>query len=171
MIDTAQLKAAVRPRTEKQLAALRGNGKKKAHTLESIVARSIPVPESGCWLWLGGGTANGYGRVSYHGKIVSAHRIVYELSVRPIPQGMQTDHLCRVRCCINPSHIEIVTPRENTLRGFGPTAINARRTHCMHGHKLTGYNLTVLGDGERHCKACARIYYHEHVKNKVRNED
>jgi hypothetical protein len=75
-----------------------------------------------------------------------------------IPSGMEPDHLCRVHCCVNPQHVEVVTGRINTLRGEGPSAQAARRTHCLSGHLLGGINLGVRsrGNGERYCKECKR---------------
>jgi hypothetical protein len=79
-----------------------------------------PLPWTGCWLWDGRRfSRNGYGRVWHDGKERQAHRVTYELLVGPIPQGLILDHLpkCRVRCCVNPDHLEPVTHRTNTLRG------------------------------------------------------
>lgn len=77
----------------------------------------VRLVETGCWIWLGELNRNGYGRVCVKGKRPVAHRHVYETLVGPIPEGLLLDHLCRVRCCVNPSHLEPVTPKENTLRG------------------------------------------------------
>jgi HNH endonuclease len=99
-------------------------------------------PELGpCWIWLGHSTEWGYGRVSYQGKNVRIHRLFWEWSNGPIPADKEPDHLCRVRLCVNPGHMELVTGRENTLRGFGATARNARKTHCIHGHELKEGNI------------------------------
>lgn len=84
---------------------------------EAMWARVMPVPESGCWIWTGELNRNGYGRVWRLGRRVMAHRAMYELLVGPIPEGLVLDHLCRVRCCVNPKHLEPVTVRENTIRG------------------------------------------------------
>lgn len=82
----------------------------------------IPEPNSGCWLWVGSVTGPGYGQISNpdrRGKPLLAHRVSYELHVGPIPEGFDLDHLCRVRCCINPRHLDPVTRRENLRRGIG----------------------------------------------------
>lgn len=107
----------------------------------------------GCMAWLGPVDAQGYGR---HGK-EWAHRFVYEMTVGPIPSGLQLDHLCRNRRCVNPDHLEPVTSRENTLRGDGPTAQNARKSHCHRGHPFSGDNLFVRSDGTRRCRACHNL--------------
>lgn len=111
---------------------------------------------SGCWLWTACLTKNGYGRFSWDGKVRLAHRVAYELLVGPIPEGLEIDHLCRVRHCVNPDHLEPVTRRENIHRGFGITAVHARKTHCPKGHEYTEDNLllSALDRGNRVCKTC-----------------
>jgi hypothetical protein len=84
-----------------------------------------------------------------------AHRWSYEHFVGPIPEGLHIDHLCRVRRCVNPDHLEPVTPKENYLRGEGPTARNSTKTHCKYGHKFDKSNTSVYG-GRRHCNECGR---------------
>lgn len=111
-----------------------------------------------CWLWQNKPAGNGYGSFRFKNVRYSAHRFAYELLVGPIPQGLHIDHLCRVRHCVNPSHLEAVTKRVNTLRGTGPTAQRARQTHCKRGHPLSGANLKV-GDntGYRICRQCSKM--------------
>lgn len=110
-----------------------------------------------CWLWTGALNSTGYGYIARtSNRMVPAHRIAYELLVGPIPDGLTLDHLCRVRNCVNPSHLEPVTMRENTLRGSAPPAINARRTHCVNGHEFTPEN-TYVGTTGRECRACNRL--------------
>jgi len=123
--------------------------------LERFLNRIENVSESGCWLWVGS-LRGGYGILYAQGRRVSVHRYSYEWFVGPVPQGFLLDHLCRVRNCVNPDHLEPVTNRENVLRGIGPTAENARKTHCIRGHALTGENLYV-NQGSRYCQACFRL--------------
>jgi hypothetical protein len=108
-----------------------------------------------CWLWTGS-LSNGYGNIRPRNgePMMRAHRFAYELLVGPIPEGLHLDHLCRVRHCVNPDHLEPVTQRVNTLRGFGACAQHARKTHCEHGHEFTEEN-TRISDGERVCRTCA----------------
>jgi hypothetical protein len=108
-----------------------------------------------CWLWTGGLDKDGYGWTYPNGKTRRAHAVAYELVVGPVPDGLQLDHLCRVRHCVNPDHLEPVTRRENILRGVGPTAINARRNTCPKGHPIDGFKST----GARECKTCRRASY------------
>ena len=117
--------------------------------LERAMRLVSPEPMSGCWLWTGYVSPSGYGVIGDQ----LAHRLFYESLVGVVPDGLELDHLCRVTCCVNPSHLEPVTHRENMLRGISPTAQNAVKTHCNRGHELVGANLR-LQDGKRSCKAC-----------------
>lgn len=123
-----------------------------------ILDKISPEPNTGCWLWTAG-ERGGYGRVRWRdaaGRNVNspAHRVVYELLKAPIPSGLDIDHRCRNTYCVNPDHLEPVTPRENTLRGFGPSSLNAKKTECPKGHPLSGDNLYVKPDGRRVCRTC-----------------
>ena len=118
---------------------------------------ATPEPNSGCWLWVGAITDNGYGSFWADGRSHRAHRFAYAQFVGPIPSGLTLDHLCRNRICVNPKHLEPVTDRENILRGVGPTAFNAKKTRCIHGHELTPENIIVGREGQRHCRKCNRL--------------
>lgn len=111
----------------------------------------IPVPESGCWLWLKSVDSGGYANFSIMATTIRGHRFAYELFKGPIPHGLQPDHLCRVRCCVNPDHLEAVTSKVNTLRGISPSAVQAKKTHCLQGHPFD----KVKGRRhERYCSIC-----------------
>lgn len=113
-----------------------------------------------CWLWTAS-TNNGYGQFnSSNGTL--AHRYAYELANGPIPAGLHIDHLCRVRTCVNPIHLEAVTPAENNRR----VALN--RTHCRHGHPYSGDNLFLRKDGRRECRTCMGTWNKK--KAKAKNE-
>lgn len=106
---------------------------------------------STCWIWTSTISKSGYGRFGINSKTVAAHRFSWESLNGPVPEGLVLDHLCRVRHCVNPEHLEPVTNGENILRGIGPAAINKRKTHCKRGHVLTprkGY------PGTRECRPC-----------------
>ena len=106
-----------------------------------------------CWLWCGSLKGNGYGEVSVDGVRSGVHRVVYEALVGPIPEGLQIDHLCRVRHCVNPDHLEPVTPGENIRRGQ-TGAHERRKTHCPQGHAYSPENTYRRVDGHRHCRTC-----------------
>lgn len=142
-----------------------------------IEANSIPIPFSGCWVWLGA-TSRGYGniyigggRTGYNERV---HRVAFEIANGPIPEGLQLDHLCRVPGCWNPAHLEAVSAAVNTqrrvitefyraeLRRFSRMGLHVRRqknaskTHCLKGHALTQDNTYVAPNGLRRCRECRR---------------
>ncbi|MFJ2961202.1 HNH endonuclease signature motif containing protein [Streptomyces collinus] len=111
--------------------------------------------ENGCWIWNLRRYPTGYGRFFLGAQATYTHRIMHMIFTGPIAAGMHTDHLCRVRECCNPEHLEIVTPRENILRSpITQAAINASKTHCKRGHPLSGDNLHITEAG-RQCRTCA----------------
>lgn len=103
-----------------------------------------------CWLWTGWLTDGGYGRwrATRAAKSLPAHRVAYEIAHGPVPAGLVIDHLCRVRRCVNPAHLEAVTFAENVRRGISFSAINGRRRACPQGHEYDRRN------GRRRCLAC-----------------
>jgi hypothetical protein len=114
---------------------------------------SYIVAESGCWIWQRAISSTGYGVTSVAGRHGPAHRVMYERLKGAIPVGMQLDHLCRVRACVNPDHLEPVSQAENIRR--------ARPSHCKHGHEFTEENtwLRYVPGREmphRTCKQCGR---------------
>lgn len=113
-----------------------------------------------CWLWMGSKVGTGYGHFAQGGenKMILAHRWAYEAMVALIPEGLELDHLCRVKNCVNPAHLEPVTHAVNLARN--PEGINntARlRTHCPQNHEYTPEN-TRIYRGKRNCRACARTH-------------
>lgn len=120
-----------------------------------------------CWLWKHGQTPDGYGQVTIDRKGLKVHRLVYSLFKGNIPNGHQLDHLCGVKHCCNPNHLEPVTPKENTRRWRstvnhhpGATKSAQRRleqTQCIHGHRLDSANTLIHADGRRDCKTCKAI--------------
>ena len=114
--------------------------------------------EGGCWVWGGRVNWRGYGYMSFRDQDRPVHRLMYEACRQPVPENLTLDHLCRNLRCVNPDHLEPVTNRENILRGDGPAAICARKTHCKRGHALTPDNLysSPSVEGQRVCKTCTR---------------
>lgn len=106
-----------------------------------------------CWLWTGYLNRDGYARFRIGKQFVAVHRWSYEHFIGPIPDGLTIDHLCRVRNCANPEHLEPVTIGVNTLRGETPPGINARKTHCHLGHQFTPENTYITSKGNRSCRA------------------
>lgn len=119
-----------------------------------------PEPNSGCWLWTAYCKPNGYAQFGFErGNVQYGHRVAYKTLVGNIPKGMCIDHICRVRSCVNPMHMEVVTPQENIIRGDLPELTVKRHaaiTHCPHGHPYAGDNLYVTKTGHRHCRECVR---------------
>lgn len=109
-----------------------------------------------CWLWTAALDGRGYGKIGAVGWFLQSHRVSYLLLAGPIPDDLQLDHLCRVRNCVNPDHLEPVTARTNVLRGESPMAYEARQTHCLRGHEFTPENTYVwVGQpNQRKCRKC-----------------
>lgn len=124
-------------------------------TIDNVLLRVVPDP-GGCWIWAGRRGRDGYGYIDAGNRAHTAHRYMYEQFVGEVDAALHLDHLCRVRCCVNPEHLEPVTPRENMRRGDGWSGRHARQTHCKHGHPFAGDNLFVRSDGERVCRQCSR---------------
>jgi len=115
--------------------------------LESKITRD----SSGCWLWHGVILSTGYGQAASNGRRFMAHRFAYELLVGPIPAGLTIDHLCRVRQCVNPDHMEPVSRWENVRRApTNPVAANLTKTTCPRGHEYT----STGRKGWRKCRTC-----------------
>ncbi len=128
------------------------------------IDKNGPVPTARpdlgpCWLWTGYTEKKGYGKTSVRGKYIRVHLAVYIELVGPVPKGLELDHLCRVKACCNPAHMEPVTHRVNTQRGAAGAHL-AQRTHCPQGHPYEGANLRekirASGTINRLCRACAR---------------
>lgn len=114
---------------------------------------------NGCWEWAGH-KRGGYGRFTIKSRLLSAHRYSYELFRKPIPVGLQIDHLCRNKACVNPNHLEVVTNQENCQRR------TRLITHCPNGHEYTDDNLVpyALSQGRRACKECQKEYMLNYYK-------
>lgn len=141
--------------------------------LQQRVKRNIKIDVKGCWVWQRTISKNGYGgawlKTGYRQGInTSAHRVSYLAFKGEIPARYQIDHLCKVRSCVNPEHLEAVTPRENVMRSDAKFKEQMRRTHCPQGHEYTVentyYRPSRAGGVCRNCKQC----FYE--RNKARYE-
>lgn len=119
-----------------------------------------------CWRWTATLNGCGYGSFSFGAKTVLAHRAAYELFVGPIPDGLEIDHLCSQRDCVNFRHLEAVTRTENVQRTARRAALrDSDRTHCPAGHELTPDNVKMSAQGTRSCRQCHRDYHKEYQRN------
>lgn len=140
-------------------------------TLAAVYAKTRPVGD--CFEWTASKNKYGYGLIlrwaGGGNRTFRAYRVAYELVHGPIPVDKQLDHLCRNRACVRVEHLEAVTAKENILRGVSPSAKHARKTHCIHGHELSGDNVAVREDnGGRRCVTCRRLRMREsYRKNRV----
>lgn len=127
----------------------------------------VHITPNGCHQWTAYCSENGYGRFYLDGRGLLAHRWSYERHVGPIPHGLQIDHLCRNRGCVNPEHLEPVTPSENVRRGTAPNLARSRAaelTHCKRGHAFDDENTRIDSKGGRVCLACKRQKAREHYE-------
>jgi hypothetical protein len=136
----------------------------KRPTLEERLFSRCKENEAGCWIWTGAKAGTGYGHIVVKGRGRPAHRVMYEFLIADVPEGLDLDHLCRTRDCVNPWHLEPVTRRVNIIRGEKP-AMNSGKTHCPRGHAYDESN-TIVYRGSRFCLACKRERGREYQRRK-----
>lgn len=117
----------------------------------------VGAGQNGCWPWLAAKSIGGYGVFNVGGGTRYAHRISYVAHKGEIPKGLDLDHLCRNRACVNPEHLEVVTRSQNLRRGTGTPAQRAAQTHCKRGHELNSENTWIHPKGYRYCRVCDKL--------------
>jgi hypothetical protein len=138
----------------------------RSHITDDEIDKALPKqflskiafePNTGCWLWAGAQNNVGYANFWFEKRSHTGHRFLYERLFGPQP-GLEIDHTCRMRCCVNPDHLEAVTRQENQRRRVGLGAANRNKTHCRNGHALAGDNLEIVttptGELKRRCIIC-----------------
>lgn len=124
--------------------------------LQRFQAKCEVDPLTGCWNWTASKLPSGYGRFSFGGddNMGLAHRWSYEYFKGPIPEGNHIDHLCRNQSCVNPAHLDAVTPRENLIRAVPYRWRKGNKTHCLNGHERTPENTYINKAGRPTCRTC-----------------
>lgn len=113
----------------------------------------VPEPNTGCWLWIDSLNGSGYGGIRCGSVYMMAHRSAFEVFRGAIPTGYDVDHRCRLRCCVNPDHLDAVPHAVNIARGDSGIN-NARKTHCPQGHAYAEH--ARIYNGRRYCRECQR---------------
>lgn len=132
-----------------------------------VLAKAMPIPEAGCWLWTGTANERGYGRVYSGGRMWVAHRLSWTQANGPIPSGMFVCHKCDTPACVNPDHLFLGSPRDNVLDMVAKGRHReSKKTHCTKGHELIGDNVRFDGRGQRVCVTCARLRGREWMRTK-----
>lgn len=137
-------------------------------TPEQRFLRKVTMPEdmSEHWIWQGNRDKLGYGRIRVDGKLILVHRFGYELWIGAIPDGMVVRHLCHFPSCVNPWHLKLGTPKDNTWDAIERGTHSGAATHCPDGHPYEGENLYRADTGGRMCKICRTKHDKKRTKRK-----
>jgi hypothetical protein len=142
-------------------------------TLLDRIKRRIAITEAACWEWLGAKTHNGYGQVwgGHDRGTARVHRVVFELTRGPIPEGLVVDHLCRNRACCNPEHLELCTQGDNARKApDAPFWVRKRATHCERGHVFDEANTLTTTTGHRECRTCRALRAQNYKRKPMKKE-
>lgn len=121
-----------------------------------ILKRVEIIPFSGCWVWMNHLDRDGYAGLVVNRKYNVIHRHSYKLFFGEIPNGLELDHLCKVRCCVNPHHLEPVTHQENAVRIFYGRSKD-RDKYCSNGHERNETNTYITKTNKKYCKICNKV--------------
>lgn len=143
-------------------------------TAKERFLKKVAVMDFGCWLWCGGLTDNGYASFSHDNPSKYGYIFSYLTFVGPITSELELDHLCRMRRCVNPEHLEAVPHQVNSLRGESPSALLAGRTHCANGHEFTEENTHYRkrnnGTLARVCRACRNLQSSKRIYTRAQKD-
>ncbi len=133
---------------------------------QALWASKVSVePNTGCWLWEACTDTTGYGLIRVNGMLWKAHRLSYVMFVKgSLVPGLHIHHLCEVKSCVNPEHLEQVTPQQNTLASDTPARRNSLKTRCKYGHAFTPENTLISSTGYRRCRECKNKHNKEYMR-------
>jgi len=153
------------PSHNKIFCSYKCSGRGRRNSIYDVLSRLDITDGNSCWIWTGG-KCNGYGSTTLKSKSYLVHIIVYEYFMGPVPEGLDLHHKCENSLCANPNHLESLTRKDHIHKGNSPFAVNARKTHCIHGHEFTFSNTYVTPDGRRQCVECKNKHSRDYNERK-----
>ena len=127
-------------------------------TEKRLMKKVIKNALTGCWEFVGSRLPSGYGILWNGNRPEGAHRIAYRLFIEDIPNGLEVDHKCNNRSCVNPDHLCLLSHKDNIRKSASIMGENFRKTHCKRGHPLSGENLFIAKSGSRQCRECMKLH-------------